>query len=122
MAQDDTTRLIKTMVELRRSRPPRFPHSLFGGELAWDMLLELFLADAEGERLIARQLIRRGGGDLRTGERWLAYLIAERLVAREGSGQIDDVVTPTPEAVQAIEEWAETMLEPLRAFSRSSVA
>lgn len=119
---DDTTRLVETMVALRRSRPARFPSDLFKGDLGWDIVLALFVADANSVRVTARDVISQAGGNLESGERWMSYLSRQDLVAGDGTGRPDDVVTLTPSAIQAVEEWAEAMLKPLREFSLAELS
>lgn len=106
MAQDDATILVEAVIDLRRARATMFPPDLFLGEQGWDILLELFVADANGERLTARDLLRRVGGAATAGERWIKFMENQGLAVGDGDGRLDDVVTATPEALQRVETWA----------------
>lgn len=114
MALDDATVLVESIIDLRRSRGGLFPSDLFIGEQGWDILLELFVADAHGERLTARQLLQRIGGSQAAGERWIRFTNSQGLTVGDGSGQLDDIVTATPEALQRVEVWAAGCLDFVR--------
>lgn len=111
MERDATTRLIEGMIALRRSRAIAFPFDLFGGEQPWDILLHLFLADARGERITTAMLIQRSGGTATAGERWVEYLRRCGLLTRSGGAIEQDVITPTPEALDTFEGWSRSMLD-----------
>ncbi|MBB4153639.1 hypothetical protein GGQ80_001545 [Sphingomonas jinjuensis] len=106
MALDDATVLVESIIDLRRSRAGQFPPDLFIGEQGWDILLELFVADAHGERLTARELLQRIGGSRIAGERWIRFTNSQGLTVSDGEGRLDDIVTATPEALQRVEVWA----------------
>ena len=71
---DELTRFAKALLKIRLSRPDRFHPGLFHGEQVWDMLLILFIADGQGERLTGRMVIDREGGSIEAGQRWLRGL------------------------------------------------
>jgi hypothetical protein len=114
VALDDATVLVESIIDLRRSRAGLFPADLFTGEQGWDILLELFLADAHGERLTARELLRRIGGSPAAGERWIRFTNSQGLTVGDGQGQLDDIVTATPEALQRVEVWAASCIDFVR--------
>jgi hypothetical protein len=122
MERDDTTRLIEGMIALRRSRVIAFPFDLFGGEQPWDMLLQLFLADARGEQITSAELIRRSQGSPLSGSRWIRYLCHVGLAAQAGSSIDDDVIAPTPEALERFEGWSRAMLDLTDAVAPSRLA
>jgi DNA-binding MarR family transcriptional regulator len=67
--------------ENRRRRTKVFGQSMFG-EVAWDMLLALYIMDMSGPRHTAGDLMRLAGSPTTTANRWLGYLIAHGLVSR----------------------------------------
>lgn len=58
-----------------------FPESLFA-EPAWDMLLELLLAEMEGRQVSVTNLCEAAGTPGTITRRWLSALVAEGLVLR----------------------------------------
>jgi DNA-binding MarR family transcriptional regulator len=65
----------------RRRREKFFGKAMFG-EPAWDMLLALYVNDAESRQNIG-QLNRYSGSPLTTSLRWLDYLEKQKLIERE---------------------------------------
>lgn len=122
MAQDDATILVQAVIDLRRARQGSFPLDLFMGEQGWDILLQLFVADANGERLTARDLLSRTGGPAAAGERWIRFLASRGLTVGDGDGRLDDVVTATPEALQRVESWAASSIAALEHLIKPRIA
>lgn len=82
---------VQAAVGLQRSR--RLRDDVFGshasgfGEPAWDMLLDLFIADAQGARSTAAELASREHVEATTGHTFLRWLASRGLVMIAG----DDV-------------------------------
>ncbi len=75
----------KSILAERRRRTSEFDSSLFG-EPAWEMLLELFVAEASGIAADAAGLETKAGVAMTTGSRWLDVLAAQGLVERRRLG------------------------------------
>lgn len=89
-------------VQQRRARKRFFNEQLFV-DLAWDILLALFIADADASDMSIADLTRAAGASEATTERWVAALKSEGLVeqARQSS-RSDTVVTLTSRGHSAI--------------------
>lgn len=89
-------------VQQRRARKRFFNEQLFA-DLAWDILLSLFIADADASDMSVADLTRTAGGSEATTRRWVAALQSEGLVeqARHASSG-DTVVTLTSRGHSAI--------------------
>lgn len=76
---DDSARYARNMLALRAEQD-----SLLGvllrGTIAWDILLVLYVADAEGKRITGRKALKTSGARLEAGKRWLSFLSSEGLV------------------------------------------
>ena len=82
---DDRTLLVAYAREAfanRRRRGSVFGQSMFG-EAAWDMLLALYIMEMSGPRQTLGDLMKLAGTPVTTANRWLAFLVARRLVQRE---------------------------------------
>jgi len=75
--------LATKLLRLRRQRSSVFDADLFG-EPAWDMLLELYLADLRHVRHSVSGLCKLSGAPTSTAVRWLAKMEAAGLLTREG--------------------------------------
>lgn len=84
--------LARSILKIRRFPVQEFSESLFG-DVAWDMLLILFIANAEGRRRTGRELIRACSMSFGVGTRWMAHLNKIGLVVGDGEGHVDDVLT-----------------------------
>lgn len=91
-SRDDAAALAERILDFRRRRSDLLPDELFG-ELGWDILLELFVADAKGERLTADQVCERSKAARTVASRWLMYLTEEKLIIGDGDGNLDDPLT-----------------------------
>lgn len=105
MANDVLAELADTILRVRRDRHRDLPKELFGGELAYELLLVLFIADAKGQRLSGRTALAEVDGPERVGRRWIEYLTRKRLILGDGDGNLDDTLTLTPRALNALEQW-----------------
>jgi hypothetical protein len=114
---DDLTALAGMMLGVRKSRAAHVPADLLRGEQVWDMLLILFIADGRGERLTGRSVLGEDGGSTETGRRWIQYLTRIGYVVGDGQGDIEDVLTMTPEGVHVLETWLREAFDRYRDFS-----
>lgn len=78
----------------RRRRVDHFPKSMFGGELAWDLLMVLYTAHGRS-RLNVSSLTLQAGGTQTTTLRWLAYL--------KDCGLVTIREHPTDKRIQVVE-------------------
>lgn len=91
------------ILDVRRARSRFLPPELFG-EPAWDLLLELFVADAKGQRLTARNVSGSASVAPSVMTRWLKHLSQVGLIVGDGSGDLDDELTLSAKALGSIEE------------------
>lgn len=92
LENDYAASLANAVLEFRRSRSKILPPELFA-EPAWDLLLELFVADAEGRRLTARQVCGRSNIAPTVMSHWLKHLSQSGFVVGDGKGDLDDLLT-----------------------------
>jgi hypothetical protein len=105
---DEKARLAQAIIDSRRGRQRHLPETLFG-EYAWDALLHLFVADAASQRLTGHSLVKRIGCAPQVMTRWLMYLSQAGLVVGDGNGDLSDLLTMAPPALDAVEAYlAET--------------
>jgi DNA-binding MarR family transcriptional regulator len=78
---DELLSLAKRLMKMRKGRSPLFPPELFG-EPAWDMLIALFCAEAEGRRITVTNLCNESRGPSTTAMRWINSLTELGLVRR----------------------------------------
>jgi len=90
------------ILRFRRERSEFLPPELFH-EPAWELLLELFLADAEGRRLTGRQVSEHTRVSLGVMSRWLIHLTQIGLLIGDGAGDLDDELTLSGPAFDSIE-------------------
>ena len=81
MAGKGVGAIAKGIIRARNQRTRFFSRSLFS-EPAWDILLELYVADIEQQKVAVSQLCATAGLAATTGLRWLSTLEANRLVIR----------------------------------------
>jgi DNA-binding MarR family transcriptional regulator len=74
--------IARTSLSVRRRRSD-YLHRAMLGEPAYDMLLGLYVAEAEGESLTAARLADRAGVARSSALRWIDYLAAKELIVRE---------------------------------------
>lgn len=72
----------KHLYQLRRIRERKLSNDIFG-EPAWDMLLDLFIADQEGRRLQVTSVCIGAAVPCTTALRWLGVLQYHHLIERE---------------------------------------
>jgi DNA-binding MarR family transcriptional regulator len=69
---------------VRQERNQHFSPAMFG-EPAWDLLLALYVEQAENETPTASMLAKAAGIPITTALRWMDYLEEKRLIERERS-------------------------------------
>jgi hypothetical protein len=90
------------ILRFRRARSEILPAELFH-EPAWDLLLELFVADAQGRRLTGRQVSEQNQVPPNVMSRWLMHLTRVHLIIGDGVGDLDDELTLSGKAFETIE-------------------
>jgi hypothetical protein len=116
VGHDEKARLAQAIVDNRRDRKHHLPRTLFS-EYAWDALLHLFIADAVSQRLTGHRLAERVGCPPRVLARWLLYMTQEGLVVGDGDGDLSDLLTLSPKALDAVEAYlTQTQDSALRYF------
>lgn len=103
---DPAAGLVASILKFRRERTETLPVELFS-EPAWDLLLELFLADAEGRRITARDAAKRSNIAFSHMSRWLRHLSKIGYVIGDGTGDLDDMLTLSAEAMHRMERLIE---------------
>jgi hypothetical protein len=98
---------------LRRKRAAIFGNPDLFGEPAWDILLDLFIAHAEGKPVSVSSACIGSAAPATTGLRWLGVLADEGLVVRENDpgDQRRVNVRLTSAGVAAMERFFEAMLD-----------
>lgn len=81
--QGITSEIVRGICELRRKREDSFPANLFG-DATWDILLQLYAARLESQRLSITRLTKLCGLPATTVLRRLGVLEEEGLVTRTG--------------------------------------
>ena len=99
---DPSATIAAAMLEFRRTRLRILPSELFA-EPAWDLLLELFIADAEGRRMTARQVCVRSGIAPSVMSHWLRHLSQSGYVIGDGEGDVDDLLTMSAQMLAKME-------------------
>jgi hypothetical protein len=103
-AHDGKARLAAGISANRQQRQKYLPQELFG-ETPWDMLLMLFVADANGKRVDGNKMVEQLGCSPRALSRWLKHLSAIGLIVGDGTGDLSDDVTMSPTAFEAVEKY-----------------
>lgn len=99
---DRLSEVARTVLAHRRLRTTLLPADMFG-EWAWDALLDLFVADAEGRQLTGQALADRLGCPPQTMLRWLRYLLAADLIVGDDDLDLHRVLTLSPHAISVLE-------------------
>jgi hypothetical protein len=94
----------------RRSRLDLLPAELFG-EWPWEVLLALFVADAEGRRLTGRTIAAEIACTPLTMTRWMQHLVRTGLVVGDPSVDLDAPLTLSPAGITALESYLATTLQ-----------
>ena len=99
---DEATALARSILELRKMRALHLPDAVLS-EVAWNILLALFVAAADGRRMTGRDLLKVAEAPASNGQRWILVLHGEGLLVGDGRGNLDDVIGLTPKAISAVE-------------------
>jgi len=99
---DEAATLARSIFELRKRRARHLPEAALS-ETAWNILLALFVADADGRRTTGAEVIALAEVAASAGERWVRALHGEGLVIGDGSGNLDDIIALTPAGISAVE-------------------
>lgn len=107
--------LARKVYALRRKRAAIFGNPDLFGEPAWDILLDLFIADAEGKDVSVSSACIGSAAPATTGLRWLGVLANEGLIIREPdpADQRRVLVRLTAAARAGMERFFETVAETL---------
>jgi hypothetical protein len=79
--------LARKAYALRRKRTAIFGNAELFGEPAWDILVDLFIAQAEGKSVSVSSACIGSAAPATTGLRWLGVLADEGLVVRENDAE-----------------------------------
>jgi len=102
MQGNEAAQIASAILSFRRYRLRALSPDIFG-EPAWDLLLEVFVADAEGAPMTARIAAERSETPPSVMSRWLKHLSAKNLVIGDGDGNLDDELTLSGAGMAAIE-------------------
>ena len=102
IGDDRSANLAAAMVNFRRARSEILPAELFA-EPAWDLLLELFVADANGTQLTGADVSKRCNIAPSVLSRWLRHLSKCRLIIGDGTGDLTDPLTLSGEGMASME-------------------
>ncbi|WP_093400316.1 hypothetical protein [Sphingomonas sp. OK281] len=75
-AHAGSSRTAENLIHVRSLRAEVFPSEIFD-EHAWNMMLQLFVAQAKAQEVSENELIRATGTPPGAGQRWLAHLVAD---------------------------------------------
>ncbi|MET4594546.1 MULTISPECIES: hypothetical protein [unclassified Sphingomonas] len=99
---DEAAQLAAAFLQFRRYRSEILPKDIFG-EPAWDLLLEIFVADANGLPMTGSIVAQRDAVPGAVMSRWLKHLTTAGLLIGDGSGNLDDELTLSGRGMEAIE-------------------
>lgn len=89
---DEAVQLAMAILRFRKYRASVLSRDIFG-EPAWEVLLELFVADANSVRITGRIISEKHDISTAVIGRWLKHLTAEGLLIGDGTGNVDDELT-----------------------------
>lgn len=101
-ARDRAAATAGAILKFRRIRSEILPKESFA-EPGWDLLLELFVADANGHRLTARAVSEQNNIPPSVLSRWLMHLTQIGFIVGDGDGNLDDPLTLSGKALDTIE-------------------
>lgn len=114
--QDDLALLAMDLIRIRRARFKNLPADLFS-EPVWDLLLELFVADARGYRITGRDVSSRNGVHVAVMSKWLLHMTKIGLLIGDGTGNLDDMLTLSAKGLEAMEKTLGETLTPGGVFT-----
>ena len=79
-------RQARHILAMRRARQDHLPAILFG-EPGWELLLQLYVAEAERHRLSSAQCVALSSSPPSTAARWIKLLVQEGLVIDDSVGE-----------------------------------
>ena len=102
---------VEKVIQIRQSRRHHFPSWLFGGEEAWDLLLELYRARLVGAHVskVAFMANVAGRSTCTTTRRWLNALERSGLVVRRINGAGTEIVMLSDESVRAMANFFDSL-------------
>lgn len=89
---DEAVQLATAILRFRKYRASVLSPDIFG-EPAWEVLLEMFVADANSVRITGRIVSDRHNISTAVIGRWLKHLTAEGLLIGDSTGDVDDELT-----------------------------
>lgn len=89
---DQAAQLAASILRFRQFRAKILTSKIFG-EPAWELLLEVFVADANGEAITGRMVAERHAVSSTVISRWLRHLTIEGLLIGDSEGDVDDELT-----------------------------
>lgn len=99
---DQAAQLAASILRFRQFRAEVLTPDLFG-EPAWELLLEVFVADANGEAITGRIVAERRRVAPQVLSRWLKHLSFQGLVVGDRDGDVDDELTLSGLGMEKIE-------------------
>jgi hypothetical protein len=102
IGNDRSANMAMAMLDFRHTRSKMLPLDMFG-EPAWILLLELFVADAQGHRLTGREVSQRCNISASVLSRWLRYLSKCDLIVGDGTGDLTDTLTLSGKGMMSME-------------------
>jgi hypothetical protein len=100
---NESAQLAEAMLRFRLHRTQVFSRDIIG-EPAWEMLLEVFVADARGLPMTGRVVAERHRVPGSVMSRWLKHLTADGLLVGDGTGNLDDELTLSGAGMAKMEE------------------
>ncbi|NCP14501.1 MAG: transcriptional regulator [Sphingomonadales bacterium] len=110
-AAKDYLIMARKAYSMRRKRDAIFGNPDLFGEPAWDILLDLYIAQSEGKSVSVSSACIGSAAPATTGLRWLGVLADEGLVVRENDAgdQRRVLVRLTPAARAALERFFDSV-------------
>lgn len=99
---DQAAQLAASILRFRRFREEILSRDIFG-EPAWELLLEVFVADAKGEAITGRMVAERHSGSPAVISRWLKHLSVQGMIVGDGDGNLDDELTLSGSGMEKLE-------------------
>ena len=98
-AKNTVARTAENLIRVRGMRAEVFPSDIFD-EHAWNMMLRLFVAQANDHALSEGELFTATGTPPGVGQRWLAHLVADGQIEPHAAG---GTIALTPSALERME-------------------
>jgi hypothetical protein len=101
-------RKVRLILKARRVREQQFGRGLFS-DPAWDLLLEAFAADLEGQRLSTEDLCRLSTVSAAVTLRWIKKLEFDDWLRRTGSPDGTEYLAMTPQGSAKLRRYFEVV-------------